>query len=95
MENGGSFVGIHGAGGDPVGNYGHSSATDWKWLIDTLIGAQFMVHSAVMPGDIHIEDTKSPIAKKLPPVWHRSEEWYAFTREPAREAGFPHRRDGG
>src|SRR6266576_122381 len=36
MESGGSFVGIHGAGGDPVGNHGHTSAAEWTWLVDTL-----------------------------------------------------------
>jgi type 1 glutamine amidotransferase len=88
MENGGSFVGIHGAGGDPVGNYGHSSATDWKWLVDTLIGAQFTVHSSVNPGQIHIEDPASRIATKLPALWSRSEEWYAFSESPRTRPGF-------
>jgi hypothetical protein len=30
MENGGSYFGIHGSGGDPVENHGHSSLADWK-----------------------------------------------------------------
>ena len=47
MERGGSFVGIHGAGGDPVGNYGHSSAAEWRWLVDTRIGAQVTEPSSV------------------------------------------------
>jgi uncharacterized protein len=88
MENGGSFVGIHGAGGDPVGNHGHTSAAEWKWLVDTLLGAQFTIHSGVMPGDIHIEDRKSPIVKNLPETWHRSEEWYAFSESPRSKPGF-------
>jgi uncharacterized protein len=88
MEKGGSFVGIHGAGGDPVGNYGHSSAAEWKWLIDTLIGAQFTVHSSVTPGEIHIEDPKSPLMKNLPALWKRSEEWYAFSESPRAKPGF-------
>jgi hypothetical protein len=88
MEKGGSFVGIQGAGGDPVGNYGHSSAAEWKWLVDTLIGAQFTVHSSVMPGEIHIEDPKIPIVKNLPALWRRSEEWYAFSENPRTRPGF-------
>jgi len=88
MQVGGAFVGIHGAGGDPVNNYGHSSATEWKWLIDDLIGAQFTVHASVVPGDIHIEDRKSPIAKNLPEIWHRAEEWYAFTASPRAKPGY-------
>lgn len=88
VENGGSLLGIHGAGGDPVDNHGHSSLADWKWYVDTLIGAQFVVHSSIVPGDIHIEDRKSPIAKNLPETWHRSEEWYAFTESPRGKPGF-------
>ena len=88
MEKGGSFVGIHGAGGDPVGNYGHSSAADWRWFVETLVGAQFTVHSSVVPGEIHIEDPKSPIAKNLPVNWKRSEEWYAFSESARTKPGF-------
>jgi type 1 glutamine amidotransferase len=88
VENGGSFLGIHGAGGDPVENHGHTSLADWKWYVDTLIGAQFVVHSGIVPGDIHIEDRKSPITKGLPETWHRSEEWYAFSESPRSKPGF-------
>jgi type 1 glutamine amidotransferase len=88
VENGGSFLGIHGSGGDPVENHGHTSLADWKWYIDTLIGAQFIVHSSIMPADIHIEDPKSPITKGLPAIWHRSEEWYSFDTSPRLKPGF-------
>jgi type 1 glutamine amidotransferase len=88
VENGGSFLGIHGAGGDPVENHGHTSLADWKWYVDTLIGAQFIVHSGIVPGEIHIEDPKSPITKGLPATWRRSEEWYAFGESPRAKPGF-------
>jgi type 1 glutamine amidotransferase len=88
VESGGSYLGIHGAGGDPVGNHGHNSLADWPWYVDTLVGAQFVVHSSIMPGDIHIEDAKSPLAKGLPEVWHRSEEWYSFAENPRSKPGF-------
>jgi hypothetical protein len=88
VENGGSYLGIHGAGGDPVDNHAHTSLADWKWYVDTLVGAQFVVHSSIMPGDIHIEDPKSPITKNLPAVWHRAEEWYAFKESPRGKPGF-------
>ena len=89
VEKGGSFLGIHGAGGDPAGNHGHTSLADWKWYIEGLIGAQFTVHSAgVMPGDIKVEDTKHPITKGLPTTWHRAEEWYAFTESPRNKPGY-------
>jgi len=88
IENGGSYLGLHGAGGDPVDGHGHTSLADWKWYVDTLVGAQFVVHSSIMPADIHIEDSKSPLAKGLPGVWHRSEEWYSFAENPRTKPGF-------
>jgi type 1 glutamine amidotransferase len=88
VEQGGAYLGIHGAGGDPVVSTGHTSLADWKWYVDTLVGAQFVVHSSIMPGDIHIEDAKSPITKGLPAVWHRSEEWYAFEKSSRNTPGF-------
>ncbi len=88
VEHGGSYLGLHGAGGDPVNNHGHTSLADWKWYVDTLVGAQFIVHSGIVPADIHIEDRKSPITKNLPEPWHRSEEWYAFGESPRGKPGF-------
>lgn len=88
VEKGGSYLGIHGAGGDPVENHGHTSLADWKWYVETLVGAQFVVHSGIVPGDIHLEDRKSPLVKNLPEPWHRSEEWYAFTASPRAAPGF-------
>jgi type 1 glutamine amidotransferase len=88
VEHGGSFFGIHGAGGDPVSNHGRTSLADWKWYVDTLIGAQFIVHSNVVPGDLHIEDRKSPLTKGLPAIWNRLGEWYAFDASPRNKPGF-------
>jgi uncharacterized protein len=87
IENGGSFFGIHGAGGDPVGFAAPRTAAAWKWYVDTLIGAQFIGHSSIMPGDIHVEDRTS-LTKGLPSVWHRSEEWYGFAENPRGRPGF-------
>jgi type 1 glutamine amidotransferase len=66
---------------------GHTSLADWKWYVDSLVGAQFVVHSSIMPGDIHIADPKSPITKGLPATWHRAEEWYAFEKNPRATPG--------
>jgi type 1 glutamine amidotransferase len=87
VERGGSYLGVHGAGGDPVISQGHTSLADWKWYVDTLVGAQFVVHSSIMPGDIHIEDPGSPLTKGLPNTWHRAEEWYAFEKSPRATPG--------
>ena len=76
MENGGAFVGTHGAGGDPT--------YAWDWYPTTLIRAQFTSHSSQQIGTVKIEDTKSPITKGLPAVWVRTvpDEWYAFKENP-------------
>jgi len=89
MENGGSFVGTHGAGGDPVNSGpGRTSAADWKWYVENVIGAQFVVHSSIQPGDIHVEDPKSPLTKGLPALLHRAEEWYSFADNPRGKPGY-------
>ncbi len=82
MENGGAFVGTHGAGGDPK--------YEWAWYPETLIGAQFTSHSSQQVGTVRIEDTKSPITKGLPAVWARTvrDEWYAFKDNPRSKPGF-------
>lgn len=84
VENGGSYVGTHGAGGDPKYDppNGRSSLADWPWYIETLLGAQFTSHSPQQPGDFHVEDTRSPLTKGLPAVFHRTDEWYAFATNP-------------
>src|SRR3954451_24513307 len=76
LENGGAFVGIHGAGGDPK--------YDWAWYPDTLIGAQFTEHSSRQLGTVHVEDTNSPIMKGVPQDWVRTvpDEWYSFRENP-------------
>jgi hypothetical protein len=90
MENGGSYVGTHGAGGDPVYNppNGRSSLADWPWYIDSLVGAQFTSHSPQQFGDAHVEDMKSPLTKGLPPILHRYDEWYAFATNPRSKPGY-------
>jgi type 1 glutamine amidotransferase len=88
LENGGSSVGIHGAGGDPAKFPAPRTATPWTWYIDEVIGAQFTEHSRIMPADVHIEDRKSPIAKGLPAIMHRSDEWYSFSSNPRSKPGF-------
>jgi uncharacterized protein len=82
LENGGAFVGTHGAGGDP--------RYEWAWYPETLIGAQFTSHSTQQLGTVRIEDTKSPITQGLPAVWQRTvrDEWYAFKDNPRAKPGF-------
>ena len=81
IENGGGFVGIHGAGGDP--------RYVWRWYVETLIGAQFKGHT-LFPhfprATIHIEEPNDPAMKGLPRDWVRNDEWYSFEQSP-RENG--------
>ena len=93
VEKGGSFFGIHGAGGDPLSSASPMfapprSAAAWNWYVDTLLGAQFVVHSHIVPAAVHIEDRDSPITKGLPEIWQRSDEWYAFQQDPRSKPGF-------
>jgi uncharacterized protein len=93
VENGGSFFGIHGAGGDPTSSSSPlfappRSAAAWRWYVDTLLGAQFVVHSPIVPATVRIEDKQSPITKGLPESWQRADEWYAFQENPRNKPGF-------
>ncbi|HKQ86990.1 MAG TPA: ThuA domain-containing protein, partial [Candidatus Acidoferrales bacterium] len=77
IENGGGFVGIHGAGGD--------FSYAWRWYVETLVGAQFIGHT-LMPqfptATIHIENQDDPATTTLPKEWVRSDEWYSFKKSP-------------
>jgi len=93
VENGGSFFGIHGAGGDPTASSSPMfapprSASAWSWYVDTLLGAQFVVHSSIVPATVRIEDKQSPITKGLPESWQRADEWYSFQENPRGKPGF-------
>ena len=77
IENGGGFVGIHGAGGDP--HY------DWTWYVQKIIGAQFIGHPLspqFQRATVHVEDPKDPIMANVPAVWSRIDEWYSFKPSP-------------
>ena len=90
VENGGSYMGTHGAGGDPKYNppNGRSSLADWPWYIETLLGAQFTSHSPQQFGDAHVEDPKSPLTKGMPAVFNRKDEWYSFASNTRTLPGF-------
>lgn len=82
IENGGGFVGIHGAGGDP--------RYEWRWYVDTLLGAEFKGHTLnpqFQLAVIHIADPSDPIVQGIPLNWTRTDEWYSFEKSP-RAPGF-------
>jgi type 1 glutamine amidotransferase len=83
IEGGGGWLGIHGSGGD--------FTYDWRWYVDTLIGAQFVGHTlAPQFQDAHVlvPDSGTEITEHLPRPWVvKAEEWYAFDSNP-REKGY-------
>ncbi|MEJ6011333.1 ThuA domain-containing protein [Novosphingobium aquae] len=77
IENGGGFVAIHGAGGDP--------AYFWDWYADGLLGARFKGHPMApqfQDARVSIADASHPIAKGLPSEWTMNDEWYSFKTNP-------------
>lgn len=82
IENGGGFVGIHGAGGDMT--------YDWKWYVGDLIGAQFKGHPMnpqFQQATVRTEDKGHPATRDLPDAWQRTDEWYSFEKS-ARRPGY-------
>ena len=77
IEQGGAFVGVHGADGDPV--------TWWDWYVDTLIGARFKGHpypKQFQTARVVLDNAADPIAQGLPGDWTMQEEWYSFRNNP-------------
>ena len=81
VNNGGGYLGIHGAGGDFL--------YLWDWYADTLLGARFIGHPMdpqFQDAAIHIEKNDAGIAHGLMPGWTMKGEWYSF-RESPRKSG--------
>ena len=77
IENGGGWVGIHGAGGD--------AAYAWKWYVDELLGAQFIGHPMgpqFQDATLEIENRDHPATAQLPESFVHNEEWYSFEHSP-------------
>ena len=77
IERGGGFVGIHAAGGD--------WRYEWRWYVNTLIGAQFTGHPLLprfQGATVRTEDSDHPATRHLPKEWLRVDEWYSFDRSP-------------
>ncbi|MGH7287414.1 MAG: ThuA domain-containing protein [Myxococcota bacterium] len=82
IEDGGGWVGIHGAGGD--------SSYAWPWYKDVLLGAQFIGHPMgpqFQDATLVIEDRTHPATSQLPERFVHNEEWYSFDGNP-REGGY-------
>ena len=72
VRSGGGYVGIHSA-----------SDTEHGWpFYRGLVGAELRAHSTVQAATVVVEDRSSSSTRELPARWARSDEWYAFTRDP-------------
>lgn len=83
LEQGGGWVGMHAAGGDP--------SYKWDWYVDVLIGAQFIGHTMepqFQDADLYVADKTLEITSHIPVPWSvKQEEWYAFDQNP-RDKGY-------
>ncbi len=77
IEQGGAWLGIHGAGGN--------RSYEWGWFRDTLIGAQFIGHTMspqFQDAEVLVADP-SLLTTHLPQPWLvEQEEWYGFAENP-------------
>ena len=82
VENGGSLMGIHGAGDD---------SHHWDWYEKHLLGAKFSHHPLdpqFQMADILLDTApKDSLFSTLAPKWSNSDEWYVFFENP-RKKGF-------
>ncbi len=75
VEDGGGFIGIHGAS---------ATEREWAWFRE-LIGARFANHPNdpnVFEAAIRVVDTGHPATEMLPERWVRDDEWYNFDEIP-------------
>ncbi|MDQ6482020.1 ThuA domain-containing protein [Dyadobacter sp. LHD-138] len=77
IENGGSLVGIHGAG---------DNSHHWPWYEKYLIGARFSHHSLsphLQKAVIHLQTgADTLLTNNLPHSWNHTDEWYVFFNKP-------------
>ena len=82
VENGGSLIGIHGAGDD---------SHHWEWYEQNLVGSLFSHHSLnpqFQETEITLDAVKdSLMSQGLPARWTHADEWYVFFENP-RDKGF-------
>jgi type 1 glutamine amidotransferase len=77
VDNGGSLIGIHGAGDD---------SHHWEWYEQNLVGSLFSHHS-LNPQFQEAEITLNPVPDSLllqglPSKWTHADEWYVFFENP-------------
>lgn len=80
VENGGSLIGIHGAG---------DNSHHWDWYVKNLLGAEFS-HHPIKPQfqktDVLLNPkADSTITAQIPQPWNHTDEWYVFFENPRKK----------
>lgn len=70
IQEGGGFVGIHGAAASEYG---------WAWY-GRLLGAFFTTHPQIQEAELNIVNKKNMATRHLPDPWIYTDEWYNFTK---------------
>lgn len=77
VENGGTLIGIHGAGDD---------SHHWPWYEENLLGARFSHHAIQMElqlADVQVSPAADSILREqMPAAWTTRDEWYVFFEQP-------------
>jgi len=77
VEQGGIFMGIHGAGDD---------SHHWDWYEKNLMGSRFSHHPLdpqLQEADVTLNEVPdSPMVQGLPGTWKHTDEWYVFFENP-------------
>jgi len=80
IESGGSWMGLHGSGGD--------MSYRWRWHTEGLVRAQFVGHTVnpnFQVADLLVENSESSLTSHLPERWtFTKDELYAFDSSPRR-----------
>lgn len=78
LENGGGWIGIHGAG---------DTSSSWQWQNEVLIGAEFIGHPMnpqFQEARVVIENPSDPVMHHLGSEWYRTDEWYSYAESPRK-----------
>jgi type 1 glutamine amidotransferase len=77
MKQGGNWLGVHAAS---------TCEYEWPWF-EGLVGAWFDQHPQIQPATLSVEDREHPATAHLGGTWERTDEWYAFRRNPREQDG--------
>lgn len=80
MNDGGAWIGLHGAG--------DHSLQPWDWYQEALIGTRFIGHTTDPPiqtANLVTLEPRHPIMTSIPDDWSHTDEWYSFSGVPLQD----------